>query len=306
MAIETPGRLNLQQFASELQNYDLDFENVIIHSRLREFEKRVDDSGLSIKLGVRGREDYVIDRERHSISPDHYLVVNKHQQFDCFLRSRETVEAFCIYLSPEIVAEAWRGLIEKTEAQLDNPVAPPQRGFFFQERVYHLDENELGRYLRRLRDQLLRPGIAGELDFGSLYYEIAEKLVQSQLHIDRQIGQIEASRQATREELYRRLCIAHQYILDNYTAGVSLDKLSRAAALSKFHLLRTYKQVYGVTPYQQTLRLRLHKARDLIRRRSHSLEAIAFDLGFSDRRSFSKAYKKAFAVTPSCEQAYGS
>lgn len=115
---------------------------------------------------------------------------------------------------------------------------------------------------------------------------------------EQQMQGITAKRRSTREELYRRLCIARQYIFENFHRDIQLDELAREAAMSKYHLLRTYREAFGTTPYRQVLDLRLDAARELLDNRQ-TLEDIAFQLGFSDRRSFTKAFKKAHGVAPS-------
>ncbi|MBV6654593.1 MAG: helix-turn-helix transcriptional regulator, partial [Mameliella sp.] len=85
---------------------------------------------------------------------------------------------------------------------------------------------------------------------------------------------------------------------DNYCSDLQLEALAKAALLSKYHLLRTYKQAFGITPYQQVLDLRLTKATKLVRE-GDNLSHIARQLCFSDRRSFTKAFKKKFGVAPS-------
>ncbi|MCB0560910.1 MAG: helix-turn-helix transcriptional regulator [Lewinellaceae bacterium] len=119
-----------------------------------------------------------------------------------------------------------------------------------------------------------------------------------QQEIERQLQGITAKRPSTRKELYRRLCIVRQYILENFHRNIQLDELSREAALSKYHLLRTYKEAFGATPYRQVLDLRLGASKALLAD-GYTIEDIAFRLGFSDRRSFTKSFKKAFGVAPS-------
>lgn len=292
------GRGKIKRLATELKYYQLNFENVIIHSRLREFEKEVPDSGLSIKMGVKGKEHYIINKERLSVSPTHYLIVNRHQQFECQLKSHEIVEGFCFYLSNEVLYDAYRQLYETTADHLEDPTRNPINIPDFMERVYHLKENRLGQFLHYLRPKLLDEKVAATLDYDDIFFQLAKRLLTTQLNIKQQIDQISSARLSTREELYRRLCMANHYIHDNFTRDIQLEKLAKVAMLSKFHLLRTYKQIYGVTPYKQVLQLRLTKAKELMKN-DYGLEEIAFMLGFSDRRSFTKAFKKSFHVPPS-------
>lgn len=292
------GKGKIKRVTTELKYYQLNFDNIIIHSRLKEFEKEVPDSGLSIKLGVKGQENYIINKERYTTSSNHFLIVNRHQQFDCYLKSKEIIEGFCFYLSDEVINEAHRSLYETIGAHLEDPFRKLQKSFSFLERIYHLNENQLGHFLALLRPQLLQPKASEDLDFDAVFFQLASTLLTTQLNIRQQIDQIPSARLATRKELYRRLCMAHHYIHDNFTKDIQLEKLARVAMLSKFHLLRTYKQIYGVTPYKQVLQLRLAKAKELMGK-DYGLEEIAFMLGFSDRRSFTKAFKKCFQMPPS-------
>ena len=112
------------------------------------------------------------------------------------------------------------------------------------------------------------------------------------------IEHIPSQKQSTRIALYKRLLVAKSYIEENYAAPFKLDELARAALVSKYHLLRSYKLVFGITPYQQVLQLRLQEASKLLLQ-DLSLEDIATMVGFSDRRSFTKAFRKVFGCSPS-------
>jgi AraC-like DNA-binding protein len=100
------------------------------------------------------------------------------------------------------------------------------------------------------------------------------------------------------------LTSARSYIFDNFKSNIQLDELSKIALLSKYHLLRTYKKVFEITPYQEVLKLRLDSAKKMMQT-DRNLEEIAFEVGFSDRRSFTKAFKKEEGVSPSLYRKIG-
>lgn len=289
----TPQRLI--RVSEQLSAFNLDFEDLIIHSRTQVFEKHVPDSGLSIKLGHIGEEHFFIDGQRHSIGPNEYLLVNRHQAFDCYLKSPTPVEGFCLYLGQPVIQEAAALLLRTEESLLDLPDASAEAEPSFLEKVYRTSENELGQYLEWLRPRMA----SGEgIDFNRVFFDTATVLLRSHWKIQTEMQGIACSRKSTREELYRRLCIARTYIFDHYRQDIQLEELSRVAMLSKYHLLRSYKQAFNITPYQQVLEMRLAQARELVLQ-GGNLENIAQDLGFSDRRSFTKAFKRAYGMAPS-------
>ncbi len=86
---------------------------------------------------------------------------------------------------------------------------------------------------------------------------------------------------------------------------ISLDELAEVAGLSKYHFLRQFSQVVGMTPgaYLRTLRL-CHAARKLRTTEMPILE-IALSVGFADHPSFSRAFARHMGMTPSEYQRLG-
>ncbi len=82
-------------------------------------------------------------------------------------------------------------------------------------------------------------------------------------------------------------------------SNVGLDELARVAGLSKYHFLRQFDQVVGMTPgaYLRTLRL-CHAAR-LLRTSAKPILEIAVQIGFADHPSFSRAFARHMGMTPS-------
>lgn len=87
--------------------------------------------------------------------------------------------------------------------------------------------------------------------------------------------------------------------------SLTLDALAEVADLSKFHFLRQFAQVVGMTPgaYLRTLRL-CHAAR-LLRHSQASILEIALKVGFADHPSFSRAFARHMGMTPSQYQSLG-
>jgi AraC-like DNA-binding protein len=84
---------------------------------------------------------------------------------------------------------------------------------------------------------------------------------------------------------------ATTFIIKNFKDSFSLDELAQQSFLSKFHLLRIFKNKTGLTPYAYQMQLRLNEARRLIFQ-NKSLTEIAYELGFADQAHFTNTFKK--------------
>jgi AraC-like DNA-binding protein len=105
----------------------------------------------------------------------------------------------------------------------------------------------------------------------------------------------------------RKIARSVEYIrsLDANAPTPTLEKLAEVAELSKYHFLRQFSQVVGMTPgaYLRTLRL-CHAARKL-RTTDLPILEVARSVGFADHPSFSRAFARHMGMTPSEYQRLG-
>jgi AraC-like DNA-binding protein len=78
----------------------------------------------------------------------------------------------------------------------------------------------------------------------------------------------------------------------------TLSTLAQNAGLSRYHFLRTFNRLTGVTPHQYILRARLREAAVRLVRQPGSVLDVAFDCGFGDVSNFTRAFRAEFAVSP--------
>lgn len=88
------------------------------------------------------------------------------------------------------------------------------------------------------------------------------------------------------------------YIDKNYYKPIGLDDLTTITKLSKYHLLRKFKEEMGTTPGNYLIRIRLEKAMELILSTDDSIDTIAKKVGFSCGNYFSKVFRKNIKVSP--------
>ena len=89
-----------------------------------------------------------------------------------------------------------------------------------------------------------------------------------------------------------------RYINHNLPEDLSIETLARKYYLSKYHMMRKFKEETGYTIHNYIISKRLLLARTKISEGTPILKAAQLS-GFSDYTTFSRAYKKQFGTAPS-------
>ena len=86
----------------------------------------------------------------------------------------------------------------------------------------------------------------------------------------------------------------------NFSRDIRLPMLAREAGISKYHLCRVFKRHTGLTPMRFLARLRMERAKALLKegKNSFSVSMVAAEVGFNDLGSFIKLFKRATGLTP--------
>jgi AraC-like DNA-binding protein len=90
----------------------------------------------------------------------------------------------------------------------------------------------------------------------------------------------------------------HEYLEEHYDEKINLEDLSSRFFISKFHLSREYKKIYGTTIGNDLTSKRISHAKSMLRFSNDSIENIALSCGFQDAGYFIKVFKKAENMTP--------
>jgi AraC-like DNA-binding protein len=95
-----------------------------------------------------------------------------------------------------------------------------------------------------------------------------------------------------------RLRALAAFIKQNLSSPLRLDNLAAIAGLSKAHLARSFRNVTGISLHRYVLHHRLERARSLLSRADARVHTVAIQCGFADAPHLSKAYRKAYGITP--------
>jgi AraC-like DNA-binding protein len=91
---------------------------------------------------------------------------------------------------------------------------------------------------------------------------------------------------------------AQHYIEANLSKSITLDDIADYLKVSKFYVSRIFKSELKLTPYEYITDLRMKIALQLLREGRLYISEIAAQTGFSDRKYFSKVFKKFYGESP--------
>ncbi|PZE20125.1 AraC family transcriptional regulator [Paenibacillus xerothermodurans] len=93
---------------------------------------------------------------------------------------------------------------------------------------------------------------------------------------------------------------AVNYLSTQYAEPITIELMAESLGYNRAYLSTLFKQHTGVTPVTFLLKLRVDKARHLLRERHElTVEQIAASVGFQDPLYFSKQFKRLHGVSPS-------
>lgn len=128
--------------------------------------------------------------------------------------------------------------------------------------------------------------------------DLLAAMFATQHKVRREIADLPAVRAATREELWRRINRARDYLHAHLSSPVRLSDVAAAACLSPFHLLRVFNAAFGETPHQYLRRCRLERAKFLLEKTTIPTTDICLDCGFTSLGSFSALFHKSCGMSP--------
>ena len=96
----------------------------------------------------------------------------------------------------------------------------------------------------------------------------------------------------------RRVVEAIRLVESDAARPLELKEMAAAAGMSKYHFLRVFRRLTGLTPHQYLISARLRRAALALASSRRPVIAIALDSGFGDLSTFNKTFRAAFFLTP--------
>ena len=250
---------------------------------------------LSVKTVSRGRARWKTEDGEFWVDETSLLVVNERQPYSITVDSRDKVETCCLFFERGSVESVHRALTEAPEQLVDDPFcATPE--LRFRVRLQFGDDKLMPRL--KAMDRAVRCGALDQSWLENQVMLAARDLLAIEERTEREIARVPAARPATREEIFKRVCRAREFLYASQDQAVRLEDASRAACLSPYHLHRAFRQAFGETPHNFLTRVRLDRARLLLSTTQPTITEVCLGCGFESPGSFSTLFRKKFGRSP--------
>lgn len=254
----------------------------VVLSRLGSGRSRLRALAPSVKYVLEGEEMYEIDGRTRRLQAGEFMLVEAGVEFEARTAGPERTTGLCVYLGTSddvaIAGDPTLGLGRALAGSRIDPLAVT-----------------LGHYARLLADRpaagpALARRIVQEATIGAEDYLAA---------FSNRLERLGCLKRSTRIETLQRVERARCFLHEFADRPVTLEEISAHAALSKFHLTRSFSEVFGLPPLAYHRRLRLEGAARLLRSRAASATQIADQLGYASLSAFTRAFRGTFGVPPS-------
>ncbi len=253
------------RFAVNPRWADLPNCSALLHGFPRDYSVSDYRTTLSIKTVRRGSAWYETPDGRYLVTPETFLVLNEGQHYAMEVDAASGTETFCPFFQP--------GFVPTGE---------------FPERLYPM----MGGVADALRS-------FGTAPLEDSFYDLAGALTVLRGDARKESDSFPGLRASTRQEMYRRLYRARDFLYSCYRDPVTVADAARIAAMSPFHFQRMFKSAFGVTAMQFVQRRRLATARHLLTTTEEDVTSVCLAVGFESLGSFSALFKREFGVPPS-------
>ncbi|WP_343524190.1 helix-turn-helix domain-containing protein [Pedobacter sp.] len=250
---------------------------------------------LSFKTILKGEEWYGVNKRRLAIRPGQFLVLNDEQHYSCKIDTHDKVRGLSVFFQKDFAARVFDDTLKSETELLDNPFySNNKQPEFFQ--TLNDTSPELQLQLGKLISQLEHNGYDDGTEEQLVF--LLRYLISTLKSDTKKIAGVQAIKPSSKIEIYRRLCIAKDFLHSTFTEKPDLKLLGSMACLSVPQLIRQFKSVFKVTPHQYLIRIKLKQAADLLKNTDQPIHEITWGSGFENESAFCRAFKSAYGMQP--------
>lgn len=230
-----------------------------------------------------GKAGYAIEGERYDLSPGDFVLVGRGSIHRPEVAEDDFYERMILYIDPAYLTSLSTG-----DCDLEGCFRQAQTAF----RYVYRDEG--GSRVRQLFETLARTDREGGYGAALLARAQFLELMVEVNRVCRGGHQVQAAAGDS------KVVALLQYLNLHLTEELSIDQLAERFYISKYHMMRRFRQETGYSVHGYLTEKRLLLAQQLLARGCTPAEA-AVQAGYQDYSTFSRAYKKQFGRSPSAD-----
>ncbi len=268
---EKKGYLN-----SEFRLFHLtDKESHEINTHYHDFDK--------ITIFIKGKVSYMVEGRTYELKPYDIVLVKHNDMHRLTVDNSIVYDRIIVYISPNFM-NAYKTdnydlnfCFQKAQAEHSNVL-----------RIPSLEKSSLFHSIVRLENSFSDSGYAAELYKQVLFLEFM-------VHLNR--AALKNRLEFIDTENISKVGGILQYINDNLSDDLNIDRIADTFFVSKYYMMRQFKQETGYTLGNYISRKRLLLAKELILSGVPGTRA-CFDCGYKDYSTFLRAYRRLFGESP--------
>lgn len=233
-----------------------------------------------ITIFIRGKVTYMIEGKSYALKPYDIVLVQHNDIHRLTVDNSEVYERIIMYISPNFI-NAYKSenydlsyCFQKAKKEGSNVL-----------RIHSLEKSSLFHSILRLEKSFKDEAYAAELFRQVLFLEFM-------IHLNRATLKNHLEYLST-VNCNPKVIDILQYINENLTSELCIDQIAKNFYLSKYYMMRLFKQETGYTIGNYISSKRLLLAKELLLSGISAAEA-CFTCGYQDYSNFSRAYKSLF------------
>lgn len=272
--------------------------NVMAFSSSAQYLGRIRFRGFSIKYVIEGNEQYLINGEKYSLQKNHYLQANHNCEGFVEIDSKKPVEGICIDIDIQtlstIAHEDFGHYSDQVIRSLEHVMHSKDYGV----NTTKAEETHVGRYMQQCATTLIGSPQEERVITNEFYFEIGQRVIQDHLGFEWPTLKARKNNISMPSTELKKLISAKLFMDENFTKTLAVKEIATQAGMSEFKFFRNFKYVFGESPYKYLLKKRLWYSCFLLHNKKANVTQAAYESGFSDIHTFSKAYKAFFSIAP--------
>ena len=231
---------------------------------------------------VSGKGGYFVEGKRYSLTPGDIILIGKQCVHRPEFEPGVPCERIILYISPEFLLRESSSSCQLADCfskEYDHVLRPSEK---IRKTLFSIVSNiEQELSSKRYGKEIVSTGM----------------LLRLMVEIARSIFHKEVQKPAPMLPKSKRMLEIMHYLDAHLTEDINIDLLAEMFYISRFHMMRRFREETGTTFHAYISDHRLMLARDWIGQGIPATE-VCFQCGFGSYSSFSRAYGKFFGTTP--------